>query len=131
MSKLKAMVLSVGVVNMTTGKTQYDWSIYENQGLQAFLIQAPSHFLLFGAKESFKIGDEVDLISNDSNRRLGKTGAIKDIATCTKEELLPMLLKHGFDYYPSRPFQKKKGSSSFRGPAKLTTSFSVKGITNI
>jgi len=125
------MVLSVGVVNMTTGNTQHDWSIYENKGLHAYLLDAGSRCLLFATPNSFNIGDEVDLVGNDSNRRLGKTGSIKDMAPCNKEELLPMLLKHGYDYSPSRPFQKKKGTiCPFRGPAKLTTSFSVKGILN-
>lgn len=127
MSKLKAMVISVGIVNMTTGKTEHDWSIYENTGLHAFLTS--NKFLMFGTPDTFEIGDEVTLHGNDSGRKL-QSSTITDSAPCNKEELLAMLLKHNFDYYPSRPFQKKRGLD-FRGkPRKLKTSYSVKGTLN-
>lgn len=120
MNKYKAMVIAVGVVNIPSGITAHKWSIYENKGLHAFLCH---DYLLFGTPTSLDIGDDVELISNDTNRRLGKTDIVKDSAPCVKEELLAMLLKHGFDYYPARAFQKKRFNN------KLRTSYSIKGVT--
>lgn len=117
--KLKAWVISVGVVNMTTGKTMYDWSIYENSGLHAFLTSTGS--LLFGVKETFNLNDEVLLIGNDSLRKLN-TCTIIDSSSCIKEELLVMLRKHNYDYYPIRAF-----ASRAKNNRKLRISYSVKG----
>jgi len=129
MRKIKAMVLSVGIVNMTTGKTEHDWSIYENTGLHAFLTS--NKFLVFGTPDTFEKGDDILLHGNDSGRKLQSSSVI-DSAPCIKEDLLAMLLKHGFDYYPSRPFQKKRGCiCPIRGPIKLKTSYSVKGTMYI
>jgi hypothetical protein len=118
---LKAMVISVGVVNMTTGATIFGWSIFENSGMYAFLTSGD--YLLLGAKDSFEIGDEVELIGNDSNRRLGKKHKIVDASEATKEVLLKMLKSHNFDYSPIRAFRARPA-----GNKKLQTSYSVKGI---
>lgn len=117
----KVSVISVGLVNMTTGKTMYDWSIYESEGLFEFLTTGG--YLLFGREDSFNIGDSVDLIGNDSNRRLGKKDDIVAISKATKEDLLKMLKENGYDYYPIKAFRARAKNNR-----KLNTSYSVKGI---
>lgn len=116
----KLPVLSVGVVNITTGKTQYDWSIYENKGLFAFLTN--SGYLLFGREGSLEIGEKYDLIGNDSQRRLSKTGEIISFKSCeNKDELINWLKSFNYDYTPIRAFSKRNSLSK-----KLTTSYSLK-----
>jgi len=117
----KVSVISVGLVNMTTGNTMYDWSIYENEGLYAFLTSG--RYLLFGREDSLQIGDNVDLIGNDSNRRLGKQHQIVAISKATQEDLLKMLKENNFDYYPIKAFRKRDSRNM-----KLSTSYSIKGI---
>lgn len=117
----KVFVLSVGIVNMTTGKTMYDWSIYENPGTYAFLTTGG--YLLFGVENSLQIGDNVDLIGNDSNRRLSKKHQIVAISKATQEDLLKMLKENDYDYYPIKAFRKRASSNR-----KLSTSYSIKGI---
>lgn len=117
---MKNPVLSVGVINITNGKTQYDWSIYENKGMHAFLTSGG--FLLLGAEGSLKAGDSYDLIGNDSRRSLSKVGTIVDSYSCeNKEEFTKWLKGHGFDYTPIRAFRKRA-----EGNRKLTTSYSLK-----
>lgn len=118
-----AYVLSVGVVNMQTGKTQYDWSIYESwgPGMTAYLTDKGS--LLFGAGKTFGIGEEVELRGNDSQRRLHSCKVV-DESPCTKDELLAMLKKNSYDYYPIKAFRSRA-----EGNRKLGTSYSVKGTS--
>lgn len=123
MRKLKAFALGVGVVNMTTGMTCYDWSIYENKGLHAFLTD--SGFLLFGSQDTFDISDEVTCVGNDSGRKLNKSIIVAQ-APCIYDELIPMLKSHNYDYTPIKAFRKRASNNR-----KLKTSFSIKGVTNL
>lgn len=118
---LRAMVLSVGVINMTTGATIFGWSIFENKGMYAYLTSGS--YLLLATKDSFAKGDEVELIGNDTNRRLGKKHTIIDMSEATKDDLLKMLKSHDYDYYPLRAFKARPANNR-----KLITSYSVKGI---
>lgn len=118
-TNLTAYVISVGVVNIPTGKTMYDWSIYENTGLYAFLTKSGS--LLFGTQNTFNVGDSVTLRGNDSQKKLKETEVI-DFAPCIKDDLLKMLKNNRYDYYPIRAFTARKD-----GNRKLQTSYSVKG----
>lgn len=123
MRNLKANVIGIGVVNMTTGNTCYDWSIYENTGFHAFL--ATTGTILFGSKTTFQIGDSVKLLSNEG-RSLARTVEIVDVAPCEKDSLLKMLKGHNYDYYPIRAFKARA-----KGNKKLGTSYSVKGVSNL
>ena len=120
-----AFVLPVGTVNILTGATCYDWTIYDEHwkgSTWAFLTD--SRFLMFSSREdSFQIGEEVTLRGNDTQRLLKKV-KIKDVCAVDKDTLLAMLLKNEYDYYPARAFKKKRFSN------KLQTSYSIKGITN-
>lgn len=116
------MVIGVGVVNMTTGFTQHDWSIYENTGLHAFLTD--NSFLMFGTKDTFEKGDNVVLHGNDSGRKLASTTII-DSAPCEKDTLLAMLKSHRYDYSPIKAFRSRAKDNR-----KLKTSYSVKGTMN-
>lgn len=112
-------VLSIGVVNIPTGKTMYDWSIYDHpEGFTPMISLTSQGSLLYGGVG--KIGEEVEFRGNDSRRLLGKT-KIVDECKCTKEELMSMLKKHGYDYYPLRPFAPRP-----KGNRTLRTSYSVK-----
>jgi hypothetical protein len=114
-------VLSIGVLNITTGKTHFDWSVYEtwDSSMTAYLTRKGS--LLFAAGETFNIGDQVELRGNDTQRKLA-TDSIVDKAPCVKEALLVMLKNNGYDYYPLRAFAARA-----KGNRKLKTSYSVKG----
>ena len=79
-------------------------------------------------EDDFEIGEEVILYGNDSGRRLTHTNKIKDKAPVEKEALVDMLYKYGYDYKPKKAFQRASGNRRLGGPAKLGTSYSVKGI---
>lgn len=120
--------LAIGVLNIQTGKTQYDWSIYD--GPEQYpakdyskLFYCQGGFLLYGSKESaLEEGDKVIIRHNDTQRKLQET-TIKKVLPCEKEPLIEGLLELGYDYRQLRAFAKKK----FK--AKLRTSYSIKGIT--
>jgi hypothetical protein len=116
MKKLELFVLSIGVINILTGKTQYDWSIYEQPN--GFVSLTSQGFLLFGAGP-LETGSEYSMKNNDSHRSCG-AGKIVDSAPCETEAVLSMLKKNGYDYYPLRPFAKRSSSR------KLKTSYSIK-----
>lgn len=119
---MKIAVLSVGVINIPTGKTQYDWDIYSNSGLHAYLTNGG--YLLLGRKDCLSINDTYDLIGNDSNRRLSKVGRIIDMKSCEdKDEFIQWLKSHNYDYTPIKAFRKRPVSNK-----KLFTSYSIKGI---
>ena len=120
--RLTAAALSIGVVNMTTGKTQYDWSIYEDDKAGVFLTSGG--YLLFASPGSFEIGDSVLLRNNDTNRKLQDARTIIGIAKSDYESVMTMLEEHGWDYRPIRAFKKRKNKS------RLSTSYSIKGIVN-
>jgi len=111
-------VLSIGIVNILSGKTMYGWSIYDHvDGHVPRIALTKSGSLLYGGCEP---GTKVELRGNDTQRLLKKTEVIDECA-CTKEELLAMLKKHGYDYYPIRAF-----SARLKDNRKLITSYSVK-----
>jgi hypothetical protein len=115
----KVLVLSIGVVKPESGVTAHGWSMYENGIGRVTLADS---FLLYHANaDDFVIGEDVELISNDTSRKL-KISTIRDQAPATRDAVLEMLLKNGYDYYPAKAFRKKRFAS------KLTSSYSVKGI---
>lgn len=118
----KAWALSIGVINILTGKTMYDWSIYENGG--GFVTLMTGGHLLYDATNVFKPGDNVVLIGNDSQRKL-KEFTVVDSAPVDKESVLAMLKKNGYDYYPIKAFRARAA-----GNRKLGVSYSIKGISN-
>jgi len=114
----KVMVLPIGVVKPLTGETMYDWNLYDKPGH----ITLANGFLLYHSRPSdFTIGETVELRGNDNDRKL-KVAKIIDQSPANSEDVLKMLLKNGYDYYPARAFKKK------RFDRKLLTSYSVKGI---
>ncbi|HHX70457.1 MAG TPA: hypothetical protein GX708_20685 [Gallicola sp.] len=115
-TSLTAAVLSIGKVNIQTGKTKYDWSVYDSSAT----IYYAGGMLLYGSSQ-LKIGDRLTLRNNDSNRLITHCEII-DSAPANKEAVIEMLLKHKYDYRPARPFKKKEFSK------KLQTSYSIKGI---
>jgi len=119
MRDLTAMVLSIGVVNIPTGKTQYDWSIYDTDEAGVFLTSCGK--LMYCNDDTFQIGDKVTLRGNDTLRKCGNV-TIVDYSPAVKEHVLEMLKKNNFDYYPIKAFRARAKNNR-----KLTTSFSVKG----
>lgn len=113
-------VIGIGNVVPSTGKTKFDWNLYESQGL-TMNIWLASNRLLLSAGDDFEIGERVVIRDNDSNRKLNEL-TIQDVCKSDRESVLEMLLRNKYDYYPTRPFKKK------RFPSKLNTSYSVKGI---
>lgn len=116
----KLFVLAIGVVNILTGKTMYDWSIYDHpSGHVGTASLTNQSSLLFGSG-GLPIGEEFELRGNDTQRLLGKH-KIVDTCPCTKDEVLAMLKKHGYDYYPLKAFRARA-----KGNRKLKTSYSIK-----
>lgn len=114
-------VIAIGIVNILTGKTMYDWSIYQTVGDHTGTVTLTrSGSLLYGAGPAGEIGEDIELRGNDSQRLLGKD-KIVDHSKCTKDEVLVMLKRNGYDYYPLRPFQARAKSNR-----KLKTSYSIK-----
>lgn len=118
--QLKVNAISIGSINIQSGKTQYGWSIYDSKGSEVYLV---ANRLLYAAKGTFEIGDIVSCFDNDSGRSLELVSAeITDIATAKKDDVVDMLAKNGYDYSVAKPFKKKKSDK------KLNTSYSVKGV---
>jgi len=116
------MVLSVGTVNILSGKTQYEWGIYDDGWKNNMFAWLASGCLLFSSNETdFEIGETVTLRNNDSSRKI-KECTIKDKSIVNETDLMEMLKSNGYDYTPLRPFKKRP-----QGNQKLTTSYSVKG----
>lgn len=111
-------VLPIGIVKPESGKTMYDWNMYDSK---AYITLARGFLLYHANANDFTIGESIELRGNDSNRKL-KTTTIIDQSPANREAVLEMLLNNEYDYYPTRAFKKK------RYPRKLTTSYSVKGI---
>jgi hypothetical protein len=65
---------------------------------------------------------DVELIGNDTGRRLSKNHTVVGESPTDKDELLKFLKSHNFDYYPLRSFKARPA-----GNKKLQTSYSVKG----
>jgi len=119
----KVAVLTIGIVNIQTGKTQYDWSIYDYSDGYVYLTDDGS--LLYASKDSFKNDDSFELYNNDSGRSLGRKSKIIDMSPCVKKDVIEMLFKNKYDYSVKRAFQKAKYKR------KLRSSYSVKGIEKI
>ena len=104
----KTPVLSIGVINPNTGKTMYDWGIYDefwsNNSMSATLVQG-GH-LIFGAGEGLERGTKLQLVGNDSGRKL-KDVTVVDSCLLSKERLLEMLKRNGYDYTPIKAFKKR------------------------
>jgi hypothetical protein len=122
-----AHVISIGIINMTTGVTGHEWSIYPDPNaeynLPHFAYLSNNGFLLIASEGTFKIGDECELKDNDSQRKLKSGVKIVDSSSCDKETLLAMLKKNNYDYYPIKAFRSRA-----KGNRKLSTSYSVKGV---
>ena len=117
----RVMVLPIGVVKPESGATGYDWNMYNNGAT----VTLTGSFLLYHANPGdFTIGEDIELRGNDSGRKL-KTARVVDQSPANRESVLEMLLRNRYDYYPTRAFKKKRFSR------KLTTSYSVKGITSV
>lgn len=126
---LKAWVISIGIINITTGMTGHDWSIYDQTPtVHSSVFLTNRGFLLVAAHDTFQKGDVLkDIRDNDSLRKVSMASgaAIVDIAPCIKEEVLAMLKRNGYDYYPIKAFRARP-----KGNRKLSTSYSVKGTDN-
>jgi len=122
MRDLTVFALSIGTINIQTGKTQYDWSIYDNNSNIELALSGCGR-LMYGVKGTFIVGDSLTIRNNDTQRKL-QSVIISAILPCNKEELIEKLLEHGYDYRTLRAFYKKKFSR------KLSVSYSVKGVTN-
>ena len=122
--KLKAAVISIGQVKMTTGATMHGWSIYKGDSDPlAEIALTTQGRLLYSAPGTFKIGDDLQLRDSDSNRLKAEV-VVVDICTNEKETILEMLYKHEYDYYKKGAFKKLRWSR------KLVTSFAVKGVSD-
>jgi len=122
---LRIFVLSIGLVNIDTGKTMYDWSIYENGPGTVYLTNTGS--LLYGSAGAgyLVIGDTYELRGNDSQRLLQR-GKIIDTAPTTREAVLAMLKKNGYDCNPIKAFRKRAP-----GNKNLGLSYSIKGAEDL
>lgn len=113
-------VISVGVINIPSGNTMYDWSIYDNVGMCGYLTDLG--FLILGAAGSLEIGDEFDLINDQTRRRLSKTGKVISTHSCDSKDLfIKWLRDNRYDYTPIKSFKSRASHNR-----KLSTSYVLK-----
>lgn len=124
MNKYKVPVICIGVIHIPTGKTHFDWSIYDSPA-DSEVALTKNNRLLYG--HGLQPGDRVSLVDNDSNRKVSGCTDIEIVAVAKakKDDTLKMLKENGYDYYTGRPFQKKASSR------KLMSSYSIKGLEDI
>jgi hypothetical protein len=123
--KFTAYALGIGKVNLNTGVTGHGWNIYDNGWGKGMEVYYTGSHLIFSTEGSFKKGDDVTLRHNDTSRKL-KEVFIVDVCKCEKDEILKMLKKDDWDFYPKRPFAKK--SPGARDNSRFGISYSIKGI---
>lgn len=116
---MKIAVLAIGIVNILSGKTKYDWDIYTNNSGGGVTYLTNQGFLIISSG-NVDLPEIFDLINNDSRRLLHSGVSIIDSCGTTKDEVLKMLNHNGYDYYPIKAFQKRKSSK------KLKTSYTLK-----
>lgn len=113
-------VISVGIINIPSGNTMYDWSIYDNIGMCGYLTDLG--FLILGADGSLEIGDDFDLINDQTRRRLSKRGSVVSKCSCDdKNEFIKWLKSNGYDYTSIKAFKARSSQNR-----KLSTSYVLK-----
>lgn len=117
------MVIPIGVPSFTTGKTKFGWSIYDNGGGYIFLTTGS--YVLYAANLDVKPSDTLEIYNNDSGRLIASSLSIIDSAPAKRENVLQMLKKNGYDYYPVAPYQPKRRTRDIRG------GMSIKGYEQI
>ena len=62
--------ISCGSFNLTSGKTKFDWSIYDQKN--GYIFFTDRHFILYGVKDTLKEGDTVWVVDNDTQRAISR-----------------------------------------------------------
>lgn len=121
--------IPLGKVSPTTGKTKFDWSVFDedHKDSELYLIshsgKANWCSVLWGSKDSLKVGDKVVIVDNDSQRKTSGVASgvqiVFDSCTSTQSDFDKIARK--YDSFRGRG--NKKWDS-------LGTWYSIKGVTN-
>lgn len=119
----KTWVLPIGVPSFSsTGKTKYGWSIYDHPTTNIYL--SDRGIILYSSTLEVNKDDVLNLYDNDSQRYIIGGIHIIDSSPSNKEDVLKMLKRNGYDYYPLAPYQKK------RRERDIWQGYSIKGYDN-
>lgn len=138
-----------GKMNVNTGKTKFDWSVFDN-GEDSVIVILGYHSdrdnkdkangaFLYGAastKDDLKVGDKIVVKDNDSRKKLSGAGAygkdgsiiVVDIIPATKVEMDKACKK--YDYFSREVTSFKNGDVNVVSKkwANLGQVYSIKGI---
>jgi hypothetical protein len=114
-------VLSLGVININTGNTKYDFSIYENNTSGDGITYLTNQGFLLISAGNVRFDEVFNLRNDQTLRTITRGVTIVDSCKTNREEVLAMLKKHGYDYYPTKAFKAKSKNNK-----KLTTSYTLK-----
>ena len=117
---LEILVLSIGIINPSTGKTGVEWNLFDHPEMLVYLTD--DGYLIYASNGSLPVDTVVILRNNDSRRRI-KDSTIIDFCLRNRGDLLEMLMNNGYNYYPAKPFTKKPKTD------RLITSYSLKGFS--
>lgn len=126
-------VISLGTLS-SGGKTKFGWNLWETgeenkeKGSETF-IYVVNGLLLWGAKDSLKIGDRVTLIDNDTRKKVQYgTGTVEYIWNASsKEDFINDVRNSNSRYVKPRKYSFGKMTDGVKWDA-FRTIFSIKGV---
>lgn len=120
--------IPLGKVSPTTGKTKFDWSIFDedHKDSELYLISRSGKAnwcsALWGSNNSLKVGDKVVIVDNDSQRKTGGVAGGVQIVfdSCKSTQSDFDKIAHKYDSFRGRGNKKWDA---------LGTWYSIKGVT--
>ena len=114
--------INIGKVSPTTGKTKFDWSIFDDDHKDSELYLLNGNCVLWGSEGSLKKDDTLIVVDNDSLRKCGGCAGgnqrVIDVCKSTKEDFNAMAKRH--DYFSGN----RRGKWGY-----LQSFYSIKGVT--
>ena len=119
--------ISCGSFNLTSGKTKFDWSIYDNG--DGYVFFTDKNIILYGTKDTFKTGDTIWAVDNDTQRAIsrafeGKATIIGSVPA-TKEDITKLAIETNNVVRTSGGFGRGAG---YKWRSRMSLLVSVKGV---
>ena len=127
-------VISLGTLS-SGGKTKFGWNLWEvgkekkEKGSETFIYVLGSEMLLWGSKDSLKIGDKVTLIDNDTRKKVQySTGTVRYVWNASsKEDFINDVRNSNSRYVKPRKYSFGKMTDGVKWDA-FRTIYSIKNI---
>ena len=122
--------IGCGQFNLSSGKTKFDWSIYNNG--DGYVFFTTTHIMLYGAKDSLKTGDKFWVVDNDTHRAISRTwggpALITGSVPATKEDILKWAIENHAVKRTSGDFGRGAG---YKWTSNMSLLVSIKGVEKV